>query len=135
MVELLQKELTSKILNAFFHVYNQLGYGFLERVYENALAHELRKRGHTVTQQMSIAVYYDGVQVGEYFADLLVDRLVIVELKAAESISKQHQTQLMNYLKATQIEVGLLLNFGPKPEFRRLVASNRIQRSRYNSTK
>ncbi len=134
MVELLQKELTSKILNAFFHVYNQLGYGFLEKVYENALAHELRKRGHTVTQQMSIAVYYDGVQVGEYFADLLVDRLVIVELKAAESISKQHQTQLMNYLKATQIEVGLLLNFGPKPEFRRLVASNRIQRSRYNST-
>ncbi len=135
MVELLQKELTSKILNAFFHVYNQLGYGFLEKVYENALAHELRKRGHTVTQQMSIAVYYDGVQVGEYFADLLVDRLVIVELKAAESISKQHQTQLMNYLKATQIEVGLLLNFGPKPEFRRLVASNHIQRSRYNSTK
>ena len=135
MVELLQKELTGKILNAFFHVYNQLGYGFLERVYENALAHELRKRGHTVTQQMSIAVYYDGVQVGEYFADLLVDRLVIVELKAAESISKQHQTQLMNYLKATQIEVGLLLNFGPKPEFRRLIASNRVQRSRYNSTK
>jgi len=135
MVELLQKELTSKILNAFFHVYNQLGYGFLERVYENALAHELRKRGHTVTQQMSIAVYYDGVQVGEYFADLLVDRLVIVELKAAESISKQHQTQLMNYLKATQVEVGLLLNFGPKPEFRRLVASNRIQGSRYNPMK
>jgi len=135
MIELLQKELTSEVLNAFFYVYNQLGYGFLEKVYENALAHELRKRGHAVTQQMSIDVHYDGIKVGEYFADMLVDRLVIVEIKSAESISKQHKTQLMNYLKATQIEVGLLLNFGPKPEFRRLIATNQHYQSSSNIRK
>ncbi|HHB91453.1 MAG TPA: GxxExxY protein [Anaerolineae bacterium] len=114
-------ELTGEILNAFFTVYNRLGFGFLERVYENALAYELRKRGYRVTQQAPITVRYDAIVVGEYFADILVDGKVIVELKTAERISEAHVAQLVNYLKATGIEVGLLLNFGPKPEFRRKV--------------
>ncbi len=114
-------ELTGEIINAFYAVYNQLGYGFLESVYENALAHELRKRGHRVIQQAPIKVRYDNVIVGEYFADMLVDGNVIVELKTAERISDAYAAQLLNYLKATALEVGLLLNFGPKPEFRRKV--------------
>ena len=114
-------ELTSAIINAFYQVYNTLGYGFLEKVYENALAHELRKRGFYVIQQAPIKVYYDGVIVGEYYADLLVNGLVIVELKAAEAIAPEHEAQLLNYLKATDIEVGLLLNFGPEPQIRRKI--------------
>ncbi len=114
-------ELTGEILNAFYTVYNRLGFGFLERVYENALAYELRKRGLRVTQQAPITVRYDAIVVGEYFTDILVDGKVIVELKTAERISEAHVAQLVNYLKATGIEVGLLLNFGPKPEFRRKI--------------
>lgn len=114
-------ELTRAIINAFYQVYNTLGYGFLEKVYENALIHELRKRGYKVIQQSSIEVYYDGVIIGEYYADLLVNGSVILELKSAESISKQHEAQLINYLKASNIDVGLVLNFGPKPEVRRKI--------------
>ena len=102
-------------------MYNALGYGFLEKVYENALLLELRRRGLQVEQQTPIKVYYAGQVVGEYFADLLVEGKVIVELKAAEAISPAHEAQLLNYLKATGISVGLLLNFGPRPEFRRKV--------------
>ena len=118
---MLHQELTSAIINAFYTVYNQLEYGFLEKVYENALAHELRKRGFQVQQQVPIKVYYDGVAVGEYFADLLVEEKVILELKAAEEIGIAHEAQLINYLKATHKEVGLALNFGPKPAFVRKV--------------
>jgi GxxExxY protein len=114
-------DLTDKIINAFYHVYNQLGYGFLEKVYENALAHELRKRGHQVQQQVPIEVFYDGISVGKYFADLLVDEAIILELKSAEAIADMHEAQLINYLKATQIDVGLVLNFGPKPQVKRKV--------------
>ena len=114
-------ELTSAIIKAFYDVYNQLGYGFLEKVYENALAHELKKRGFSVAQQFPIEVIYDGIVMGSYFADLLVDDAVIVELKAAESIGEQHEAQLLNYLKAGRIDVGLLLNFGPKPQVKRKV--------------
>ncbi len=114
-------DLTSKIINAFYDVYNQLGHGFLEKVYENALAHELRKRGHHVQQQVPIEVFYDGVRVGKYVADLLVDEAVILELKAAEAIAEAHEAQLINYLKATEIDVGLVLNFGPKPQVKRKV--------------
>ncbi|NOZ29078.1 MAG: GxxExxY protein [Chloroflexi bacterium] len=113
--------LTSAIINAFYHVYNTLGYGFLEKVYENALAHELRSRGFDVIQQAPIRVHYDGIVVGEYYADLLINGLVIVELKAAEAIAPEHEAQLLNYLKATEIEVGLLLNFGPEPQVRRKI--------------
>lgn len=113
--------LTREIINAFYQVYNKLGYGFLEKVYENSLAHELRKRGYKVDQQRPIKVLYDGVVVGNYFADLLVNECVILEIKSAETIADEHKSQLINYLKATSIEVGLILNFGPKPQISRKI--------------
>jgi len=117
-------EITEKIIKAFYKVYNTLGYGFLEKVYENALFIELIAMSLLVKKQEQIKVYYDGKEVGEYFADLIVEGCVIVELKASESLCKEHEVQLINYLKATDIEVGLLLNFGKKPEFKRKVFSN-----------
>ena len=118
-------DVTDKILHAFFKkVYPKLGYGFLEKVYENALALELRRVGLTVEQQARIEVYYDGVVLGEYFADLLVDGVVIVELKAIQRLGPEEEAQLLNYLRATPYEVGLLLNFGPRPDFRRKVFDN-----------
>lgn len=117
-------DITERIIKAFFKVYNTLGYGFLEKVYENALMIELKKDGLEAENQRKIKVFYDGFQVGDYFADIIVNDLVIIELKAAESLCEEHELQLINYLKATEIEVGLLLNFGKKPEFRRKVFSN-----------
>lgn len=114
-------ELTDGIINAFYQVYNTLGYGFLEKVYENALAYELRKRSYTVVQQMPLKVYYDDIVVGDYYADLVVNGLVILELKVAESIAPEHEAQLLNYLRATAYEVGLILNFGPKPQIKRKI--------------
>ena len=114
-----QKELTEKIIGCAYCVHRTLGAGFLEKVYENALAHELRKNGLKVAQQVPIAVFYDGQQVGEYFADLLIEDSVVCELKAGEAISKQHEVQLVNYLVATGIEVGLLINFGSGVTVRR----------------
>ena len=113
--------LTDKIIAAFYQVYNTLGWGFLEKVYHAALLHELRKRGLTVQTNTKFDVQYDGVLVGEYFADILVERLVILELKAVERLADTHETQLVNYLKASGIEIGLVLNFGPKPQLRRKV--------------
>jgi len=120
----LHEDITDKIIKGFFKVYNTLGYGFLEKVYENALMHELRKQGLVVQPQQRIRVHYDQVVVGDYFADLLVANKVIVELKSAQSISADHIAQLMNYLKATDIEVGLLLNFGPNAQFKRRLLTN-----------
>ena len=113
--------LTDKIIAAFYQVYNTLGWGFLEKVYHAALLHELRKRGLTVQTNTKFDVQYDGVLVGEYFADILVERLVILELKAVERLADTLETQLVNYLKASGIEIGLVLNFGPKPQLRRKV--------------
>ena len=120
---MLHEEITADIINAFYKVYNALGYGFLEKVYENAMAQELANRGHMVKQQVPIQVYYEAKVVGEYFADLLIDDKVILELKTAESIAKEHEAQLINYLKATKIEIGLLLNFGKEPQFKRKIFS------------
>ncbi len=117
-------DLTEKIIGAFFDVYNQLGYGFSEKVYENALAIELRKLGLGMAQQEPINVYYESVLVGEYAADILVNGVVILELKAVRQLCDEHGAQLLNYLKATPIEVGLLLNFGPKPQCLRKVFDN-----------
>ncbi|MBA7535236.1 hypothetical protein ES705_27489 [subsurface metagenome] len=103
---------------------NTLGYGFLEKVYENAMAIELIKMGCNVRQQQNIKVYYETEQVGDYYADLLIDDLVIIELKAAESLCEEHEAQLINYLKATKMEIGLLLNFGKKAEFKRKIFTN-----------
>lgn len=118
-MELKHAYLTNQILKAFFDVYNTLGHGFLERVYQNALFFELQNKGFKVEAQKRIKVYYKELEVGEYFADIMVNNVVILELKAAESIIEAFELQLTNYLKATEIEVGLLLNFGPKPAFRR----------------
>lgn len=101
------ERVTERVLAAFFQVYNTLGYGFLEKVYRNAMKIELEKRGATVRTEAKIEVYYDGHPVGGYFADLLVDGCVIVELKAADAIAAEHEAQLLNYLKASSIEVGL----------------------------
>ena len=120
-MELLHKDLTDKILKAFYLVYKELGYGFLEKVYENALFLELTNQGLLCKKQFQIIVYYKSNVVGEYYADILVEDKLILELKAAESICQQHEYQLINYLKATNIDVGLLLNFGKNPEFRRKV--------------
>lgn len=121
---MLHEEVTGAIIGAFYDVHNTLGVGFLEKVYENALAHLLRSRGLTVAQQKPITVYFQGVIVGEYYADLLVEDKVIVELKTAERIHPEHLTQLSNYLKASRIEVGLLLNFGRYTTFKRVILTN-----------
>ena len=118
-------DLTEKIIKAFYKVYNTLGFGFLEKVYENAMFIELRNMGLFVEKQRRIKVFYEGNVVGDYCADLAVEDKVIVELKAAEALCEDHEFQLINYLKATEIEVGLLLNFGKKPEFRRKIFTNK----------
>lgn len=118
-------DLTELIIKCFYKVYNELSYGFLEKVYQNALLIELQNSGLDVQPQKQIKVYYQEKIVGEYYADIIVDNVVILELKAAESIVEEHEFQLINYLKATDIEVGLLLNFGKKPEVRRKVFTNK----------
>ena len=115
-------DITKQIIRAFYNVYNTLGYGFLEKVYENALAIELRQMGLSAMQQAPVKVYYSGAQVGQYYADLLVEGKVILELKSVEALAGEHHAQLLNYLKSTGIEVGLILNFGPaEPEIRRKI--------------
>jgi GxxExxY protein len=123
-MELLHKELTDKILKTYYDVYNELGFGFLEKVYQNSMFIELNYRGFQVEAQKRIKVFYKGYEVGEYYADLVVDGHVIIELKAAEYMVKEFEIQLINYLRGTSIEVGLLLNFGKKPEFVRKVFEN-----------
>lgn len=118
------QEITEKIIKAFYNVYHALGYGFLEKVYENAMAIELKKLGVCVETQHPISVYYDGAVVGEYWADLLVEGKVIVELKAVQKLADEHEAQLLNYLKATPCEIGLLLNFGPEPQIARKIYDN-----------
>lgn len=117
----LYSELTDTILKAFYIVYRSLGYGFLEKVYENAMEMELKKIGLKVKRQAPIKVYYDDQEIGLYYADLMINDKIIIELKAAEALCEEHEAQLVNYLKATDIEVGLLLNFGKKPEIKRKV--------------
>ena len=117
-------DVTDLIIKAFYIVYNTLGYGFSEKVYENAMILELRRMGLKVVQQAPIRVYYAGELVGEYFADLLVADAVIVELKAVQMLAQLHEAQLLNYLKATSYEVGLLLNFGAKPQVKRRAFDN-----------
>lgn len=123
-MNLLHKNITDIILKSYYKVYNNLGYGFLEKVYENALLYELRNHGLNFEKQKPIKVYYEQIQVGEYYADIIVNECIILELKAAESIAEEHEFQLINYLKATEIEIGLLLNFGKNPEFKRKIFTN-----------
>ncbi len=118
------EEKTDLIIKAFFKVYNQLGYGFLEKVYHNAFQIELKKLGFDVKSQYPINVYYEGFQVGDYYADIVVDDCIIIENKAIEALREEHEFQLINYLKATEIEVGLLFNFGKTPSFKRKYFTN-----------
>jgi len=124
MEEYKHKELTNRIIQAYYSVYNELGFGFLENVYQNALYFELQNRGFTVEPQKAIDVYYQKQFVGKYKADLIINDLIILELKAVDYLVEEHELQLINYLKATDKEVGLLLNFGMKPEIRRKIYTN-----------
>ncbi len=125
----IHSDITEKIIKAFYNVYNKLGYGFLEKVYENAMLIELTKFGLNCKNQFPIEVFYDEKKVGEYFTDIIVNDTVIVELKAAENVCEEHECQLVNYLKATEIEVGLLLNFGKEPQLKRKVLTKDHKKS------
>jgi GxxExxY protein len=122
--KLQNKELTEDIIGIFYKVYNELGYGFLEKVYHNALIFELQKQRLTVESKKQLKVYYSGHKVGEYYPDIIVNLEVILEIKASEALVYENEYQLINYLRATEIEVGLLLNFGKNPEFRRKYFTN-----------
>lgn len=122
---MLHEKLTEKIIESFYRVYNKLGYGFLESVNENALLIELKRKELVVANQVPIEVLYRNQKVGAFFADILVEDKVILELKASRKLMQEHEFQLINYLRATNIEVGLLLNFGKKPEFKRKIFSNK----------
>lgn len=115
---------TKVIIKCFYNVANSLGYGFLEKVYENALLIELMENSFSVKGQCGISVHYKGQRVGEYYADLIVDDSILLELKSAETLIDVHRTQLINYLKASEIEVGLLMNFGKKATFERFIFTN-----------
>ena len=115
------EEITKRIINAAHTVHNQLGYGFLEKVYHNALIIELKKTGLLVESQKPIGVKYDNQVVGEYFADVVVDRKVIIEVKAADRHNRLFEAQLLNYLKGSDLQVGLIINFGTSVEVKRMV--------------
>lgn len=108
MTNLLHKKLSETILKTYYEVYNELGYGFLEKIYQKAMYFELKSQGYKVEAQKHIEVYYKSQLVGEYFADLLIEDAIILEIKACECLMDEHKAQLLNYLKATQIEIGLL---------------------------
>ena len=121
---MIKAELTEEIIASFYKVYNNLGYGHLEKVYEKALLIELNKRGLKAISQYPIDVYYDGILIGKFFGDLIVENDVLVELKSASCIIREHEIQLINYLKSTEFEVGFIFNFGRRPQFKRRVFSN-----------
>jgi GxxExxY protein len=123
------KAVTDKVLQAYYHVYNTLGFGFLEKVYQNALLIELKKIGLQAEPEVRISVFFEGREVGEYYADIIVEGIVILELKAIDVLCEEHSYQLINYLKATELEVGLLLNFGKKPQIKRKIFDNIYKKS------
>jgi GxxExxY protein len=126
------EELTGKIIGSFYDVYNELGYGFLESVYEKSLMIALTEAGLNVQQQAPVLVWFRDHKFGDFKADLLVEKSVLLELKCARVLDRAHETQLLHYLKSTEIEVGLLLNFGTRPQFRRLVFDNERKKIRGN---
>lgn len=117
-------EITEIVITAFYKVHRIMGYGFNEKVYENSLSIELGNAGLQVAKQKEISVFYEGQIVGTYFADIVVNEVVMLELKAVKQLLDEHEAQLLNYLKATQFEVGLLLNFGPTPSVKRYTFDN-----------
>ncbi len=124
MAELKEQSLTQQIIGIFYAVYNELGSGFLEAVYEKALLIALREAGLAARKQVQIDVWFHSQKVGEFRGDVLVCETVLLELKAVNALDEQHEAQLLNYLRATNIEIGLLLDFGPKPQFKRKVFAN-----------
>lgn len=126
--DLKHKELTEKIIGVFYEVYNELGHGFLESVYQKSLILALTQAGLIVHSPVDIPVWFRGHQVGNFEGDVVVERCVLLELKAVRALDSSHQAQLLNYLRATRIEVGLLLNFGARPEFKRLAYDNSRKR-------
>ena len=121
---LLEAVLSEQILAAFFYVYRALGFGFLESVYRNALSVQLRKSGRKVEREVPIDVLFEGVVVGRFKADILVNDRIMIEVKASKALTDADDKQLMNYLKGTRIEIGYILHFGPTPQFRRRVFTN-----------
>ena len=131
-VPLKHSELTDKIIGVFYDVYNELGYGFLESTYAEAMTLALQQAALKSARGVSVPVWFRGVKVGQYFADLLVEDSVLLELKTARILESAHEAQLLHYLRATRIEVGLLLNFGIRPQFRRLLFDNERKKIRGN---
>lgn len=126
----LYSDITEQIIKIFYKVYNTLGYGFLEKVYENAMFYELDKNGFFSEKQKRLDVFYEDQKVGVYFPDTIVDGKIIIELKASETLAEANEFQLINYLKATDIELGLLLNFGKTPEIKRKIFLNENKKYR-----
>jgi GxxExxY protein len=125
-------EVIEKIIGVFYDVYNELGYGFLECVYEESLVIALNEAGLTANRQIPLPVWFRGHKVGEFRADVLVENCVLLELKSARSLDPAHEAQLLHYLKSTEIEIGMLLNFGARPQFRRLLFDNERKKLRDN---
>jgi GxxExxY protein len=117
-------ELTDKILNVFYEVYNELGYGFLESVYQKSMVIALKDAGLTVTSEIAIPVWFRSHNVGDFRADVVINNAVLLELKSARTLEPVHESQTLNYLRATELEIALLLNFGPRPQVRRLAFAN-----------
>ena len=128
-------ELTEKIIGVFYDVYNELGYGFLESVYEESLVIALLETCLKVERQLAIPVWFRGHQVGRFRGDILVEGRVLLELKSTRTLEAAHEAQLLHYLKSTEIEIGLLLNFGSRPQFRRLLFDNHRKKIRENPCK
>jgi GxxExxY protein len=133
--ELKYADITGKIIGIFYDVYNELGYGFLESVYEESLVIALRQAGMFVNRQVSIPVWFRNQKVGDFRADITVEECVLLELKCAKVLDPAHEAQILHYLRYTDIEVGLLLNFGSKPQFRRLLFDNERKKIRENPCK
>jgi len=125
-------ELTDKIIGVFYDVYNELGHGFLESTYAEALAMALEESGLTAAREVPVPVWFRGRKIGQYYADVIVEDLVLLELKASRTLEPAHEAQLLHYLRATEVEVGLLLNFGIRPQFRRLLFDNERKKIREN---
>jgi GxxExxY protein len=123
-------EVTERVLKVFYDVYNELGNGFLESVYHSAFALALKQSGLRVMSQLAIPVYFRGHIVGDFRADLVVNGVVLLELKALQTLDRIHEAQVLNYLQATSMEVALLLNFGPKPQFKRFLLDNQKKKIR-----
>jgi GxxExxY protein len=130
--DLKHSELTQKIIGVFYDVYNELGYGFLESTYAEALMVALEETGLRAAREVPVPVWFRGRKIGQYYADLMVGEVVLLELKAARTLESAHEAQLLHYLRATEHEVGLLLNFGMRPQFRLLLFDNERKKIRGN---